>query len=101
MAVKRDRPVAEERDPPVTGGDEVLDGRAATAAVVAHNGIAAQEMRGAVDEDQCDAGLVIAHQVALVAGAWHDHQPVDAARGEGLGEFALALLGPRRRSRRR
>ena len=77
---------------PVAEADQVLDGRAAAAAVVAHDGVAAQELRGAIDEDQRDAGLVIAHEVALVGRAGHDHEPVDAARGERLGELALALL---------
>ena len=33
-----------------------------------HDGVTAQELRWAIDKDQRDAGLVVAHQVALVAG---------------------------------
>jgi hypothetical protein len=35
---------------------------------------------------------LVAPEVTLVAGAGHDHQAVDSARGERLGQFALARL---------
>jgi hypothetical protein len=56
----------------VTRCDELLGRGSATGAVVAGNGISAEEMWWAVNKDQCDPGLLVAQQIALVAGAWHD-----------------------------
>ncbi len=92
--------VAEEGDPAVAVGDQVLDRRARAAGVVAQHGVARHEARRAVDEHERGARLAVAQQVALVARAGHDHQPVHAARGERLGQLALAL-GPLVRASRR
>ena len=43
---------AEERDPSVAGGDQVLDGVAGAAGVVGEDGVGVEEARRAVEEDE-------------------------------------------------
>ena len=62
----------------------------AAAGVVGDDRVGVDEARRAVDEHERGAGLALAPEVSLIAAARHDQQPVDAARGERLGELALA-----------
>jgi hypothetical protein len=83
--------VAEVADPAVAGGQEVGRCRPGAAGVVGQHDVGVDEVRRAVDEDDRDAGVAVAREVAVVAPGRDDDQAVDAPREERLHEVALAL----------
>ena len=83
--------VAEEADPAVAGGDQVLDRGAGAAGVVGDGRVGVDEARRAVYEGQREARRPLAQEVGVVADGAGDDQPVDAARHERVGQLALAV----------
>ena len=71
-------PVAEEADPAVTGGDQMLDRRARPAGVVGHDGVGVDEAWRSVHERQRQPRGALAQQVRVVAHGAGDDQAVDA-----------------------
>ena len=84
-------PVAEIADPPVTGGQQVVDRADRARPVVGHHGVRVEQARFAVDEDQAGAGLAFPEQVAVVPPGRHDQQSVHPAVEERARQPALAV----------
>jgi hypothetical protein len=83
--------VAAVADARVARAEQVRSRLAGAAGVVGEHDVGVDEARRAVDEYDRDAGLAVAHEVAVVGAGGHDDEPVDAARQERLDEVALAL----------
>ena len=83
--------VADEGDPSVPVGEQVLDGRARPADVVEQHGVGGDAARRTVQEDDRRARGQLAEQAAKVAAGRDDQQGVDRAAQEPQDEPALAL----------
>jgi hypothetical protein len=60
--------------------------------VVGKHRVGIQERRRAVDEHECDAGIALACEIAVIgAGSWHVDLAVDRARALGERKFSLQL----------
>ncbi len=84
------RVVAEEADATVPVGDEVLEGAACPALVVAEDGVGRLAPHRAVDVDDRDAARRGGRQRHRGLARGHDDDPVDAAGDEALEDGPLA-----------
>ncbi len=85
--------VGDDGDPPVAVLDEVTDRGLGPAEVVDRHGVDVDALRGAIHDDDGEAGAHLAHEVVLPGRGGGDDEAVDAPAHKSADDLLLPLRG--------